>query len=145
MTKETKCKVEGCENNVFQVGFCTKHYAQNYRHGKILKRTRYDSNEVINHKTYSEIIVYTGYSDPVEGARFKIDNCDVAKVTNYKWCIHDINSKTIHPYITTHVKGSNKKIPLRSVIIKGYVSGITRVRFINKDKLDYRSENLLIS
>jgi len=40
------CKIKDCNNKVYQCGYCSKHYSQIYRHGKI-SRTIYDKNDYI--------------------------------------------------------------------------------------------------
>lgn len=41
---DKRCIIENCNNNVLAKGFCSKHYKQMYRHGKILSRTIYEKN-----------------------------------------------------------------------------------------------------
>lgn len=37
-----KCKAPNCENEHYTIGYCRKHYTQNYRHGHTLDVTRCD-------------------------------------------------------------------------------------------------------
>ena len=55
---------------------CGKHYQQMRNHGRILKRTMYDPNEIIDCGDYYEICLYSGNSEQIEIARTKIDKDD---------------------------------------------------------------------
>lgn len=41
------CSVPNCDEKYYGKGYCEKHYKQIKKHGKILKRTKYDPNEII--------------------------------------------------------------------------------------------------
>ena len=116
MENFTKCKVEGCENNIWartiKKGYCRRHYQQMYIYGKILKRNRFDPNEIIDCGDYYEICLY-GFAkkgkEPKEIARTKIDKEDLEKIKDYKWCL------TTNGYV--HSMSNNKHIFLHSLIM----------------------------
>lgn len=84
-----KCTVQGCRKLAIGNGYCSKHYHQIRRLGKILDnnpdRIYTDNNEIVIHddKKYAEIILYN--KDNYEKARAIIDLEDVDKIKNYKW------------------------------------------------------------
>jgi hypothetical protein len=82
---EKKCKVKNCNNKCHANNYCHKHFSQWYKYGKILKRTMFDKNEIINCDNYYEICLYSGRGEQKEVARTKIDKEDLEKVKNYKW------------------------------------------------------------
>lgn len=69
------------------IGFlCGKHYLQWVRHGRILNRTRYDPNDIIdNNDGTSSIILYNSKSEPVGSAL--IDTVLVSVISKDKWCL----------------------------------------------------------
>lgn len=77
------CSVEGCNNKHLAKGYCDKHYKQIKKYGRILERTRFDPNEIIEYDDYAEIALYN--QDCKEVARTIIDLDDVDKVKQYKW------------------------------------------------------------
>lgn len=86
MKEEKKCSICKSTNRVCstQMGLlCSKHYLQFKRHGKILSRTMYDSNDILLHDNYAEIILYNRKGE--EKAKTIIDLEDVDKVKNKKW------------------------------------------------------------
>jgi len=123
-----KCKVKGCDNNVFCKGYCSRHYKQVYRYGKILERTKFDLNEIIDCGDYYEICLYKGQVEQKEVARAKIDKEDLDKVKDIKWGLNN------YGYVI------NKKIKLHQLVIgkkEGYI-----IDHINHNKLDNRKQNL---
>ena len=92
-----KCLVENCENNAHsksrgEKGYCSRHYAQINQNGKILKRTRFDPNEIIDCGNYYEICLYSGCGEQKEVARAEIDKEDLEKVKSYKWHLMVVNT-----------------------------------------------------
>ena len=123
------CKIEGCNNKHYAKGYCSKHYTQLRRHGEVLDRTKYDSNEIIIHDTYAEIIIYNQKCEEIAKALIDID--DIEKCKQYKWFFsghgYIVNSNYIklHRFITNCPKGKE-------------------VDHINHNKLDNRKSNLRI-
>ena len=95
--KET-CSVEGCDNKYLAKGYCDKHYRQFKRHGKILERTRYDKNEIIEYKDFAEVVLYDKNNKEI--ARTKIDLKNIDLVKNYKWFLSS------NKYVVTNTENS---------------------------------------
>lgn len=129
------CKIKGCNNSAAYKdngcnGYCSKHYQQMKLHGKILKRTRYDENKIIDCGDYCEICLYSGCSEQKEIARTKIDKNDLDKVKKYKWGLNK------QGYVRN---ASNKKF-LHQLILgkkKGFITDHK-----NLDPLNNRKQNL---
>jgi hypothetical protein len=83
--KCTYCENIGFKNKAFGIVLCRKHVAQLKRNGVILKRTRYDENEIILYKNekIAEIILYDLHNK--ESGRAIIDIDNVEAIRNYKW------------------------------------------------------------
>ena len=84
------CQITNCSNSKvymnkeFNMLICPKHLAQLKRHGKILSRTRFDSNEIIIvDKDYAEILLYNKKNSVI--ARTKIDIEDIIRCKAHKW------------------------------------------------------------
>lgn len=122
------CSVEGCNNKVHAKGYCSKHYMQVRRYGYVLERTKYDSNKIILHDKYAEIVMYN--KDCEEIARATVDIEDVDKVKNYKWCLS-------HGYAM-----HSGKFFLHRLIMNCPDDMV--IDHINHDPLDNRKENLRI-
>jgi hypothetical protein len=124
-----KCKVKGCCSKILAKEYCNKHYWQMFRHGKILKRTRFDKNEIINCNDYCKIVVYSGRGEQHIIGAIKIDKNCLLKVKKYKWCL-----RKGYPF------SANKKINLTTLIM-GYRPGF-EIDHINHNILDNRKRNL---
>lgn len=123
-----KCTVDGCNNKHRCKGYCQKHYRQFKRHGHILERTRFDSNEIIEYEDYAEIVLYD--KNDKEVARALIDLEYVDSVKKYKWCFtqgyaHNDKLGRLHRFIMN---------PPDDMVVD----------HINHNKLDNRCENLRI-
>lgn len=124
-----KCKVEGCNCKHHAKGYCSKHYTQVRRYGKVLNRTKYDPNEIIEYEDYAEVILYNEECEEV--GRTLIDLDDVERVKKYKWFFsghgYVVNSEYVklHRFITNCPKSME-------------------VDHINHNKLDNRKSNLRI-
>jgi len=109
---------------------CAKHREQMKKYGKILKRTVFDKNEIIDCGDYCEIVLYNKYCQEV--AKTKIDKEDLSKTKQHKW---GIDGKG---YSVSRING--KMIKLHQFII-GKKDGYT-IDHKNRDKLDNRKQNL---
>ena len=107
MENYKKCKVENCENNIYEKEYCCKHYHHINRYGKILERTNRDPNEIIDCGEYCEICLYNRKHEEVGRAR--IDKEDLEKVKNYKW---DLNGRG---YVVAYI--NRKTIGLHQLIL----------------------------
>lgn len=128
-----KCKVDGCENKYYGVGYCGRHYQQIQKSGVLSTRTKYDKNEIIDCGDYIELCLYSGRSEQFEVARTKIDKNDLEKVRPYKW-------RLINGYVKKH-RGDNIQTFLHRLIMGKPSTGCV-VDHINTDKLDNRKKNL---
>ncbi len=125
-----ECSVDGCENIVSSIGYCSKHYMQFRRHGKILERTRKDPNEIVYHKDYAEIILYDKKSNRV--AEALVDREDVEMLRKYKWYCQK--------YARAHIGG--KLVFMHRLIMNPGENLI--VDHINHNRLDNRKKNLKV-
>lgn len=116
----------------FGKSLCVKHYHQMRSNGKILERTIFDRNEIVNHKDFSEIILLN--KDGSEKARVIIDNEDISKVKDYKWYL----AATGYPQY-----GNSSKAILMHRLIMGFPIGM-QIDHISRNKLDNRKSNLRI-
>lgn len=88
------CIVNGCEKKPIAKGYCSKHYSQIKRHGKILQRTNKDLNDIKIYGNYAEIVLYSNGGKIIDSAI--IDAEDVKKVNKYKWHRTDKQRKTYY-------------------------------------------------
>ena len=108
---------------------------QKFRHNKIFQ-TIYESNEIIKHDKYSEIVLRDKYGN-ITGYT-KIDNEDVERVVMYKW---HIKAGMHTNYATAHID-QEKKILLHKLILN--YDGDDDIDHINHNGLDNRKNNLRI-
>lgn len=125
------CSVEGCHNSHYAKGFCNKHWSQMRLHGKILKRTRFDPNEVFIKGDICRVKLYNMKNEVI--AETIIDSEDWPKVKGKKWCL------SRHYVVTKKVKGESAY--LHHHILGEPASG-QEVDHINGNKLDNRKLNL---
>lgn len=121
------CKVEGCNGKHKAKGYCNKHYIQMRDFGEI-RRTRFDSNEIIEYEDHAEIVLYNKHCEEI--GRTLIDLDDVDKARSYKWGINKGYAQ------------SSKGILLHRLIMNPGDDMV--VDHINHDKLDNRKDNLRI-
>ena len=120
--------------------FCSKHYAQLNRYGRIIDpspRTTNDRNECVMHDDYAEIIIRS--QDNKIDAVVKIDLDDVDKCLAYKWAVSDrVPGKK--QYARGRIYGRNVRMHR---FILGYEGDLV-VDHINHDTFDNRKSNLRI-
>jgi len=102
---------------------CNKHYLHITRHGRILPRTRFDKNEIIDKKEYCEIKLYNKNKISLIDSKYK----NIVK--KYKWRLSDQGYAICD------------KIRLHQLIIGGKIKGLD-IDHINRNKLDNREKNL---
>jgi len=122
-----KCKVKDCESKNKTREYCSKHYQQFIKYGKILVRSRSTPNKIIIKKDYCEMVLYNQKCKEV--ARTLFDKKYLEKVKQHKWCLD--NNKYVH----------NGKIRLHTFINGKPPQGLV-TDHINRNKLDNRDENL---
>lgn len=123
------CSVEGCSNKYLAKGYCSKHYTQLRRYGKILDRTRNDLNEIIEYDDYAEIILYNKQHDEIARAIIDLDNIDSVK--QYKWCLNGNG----YPF--------NNQVGFLHRFIKDCPEDMV-IDHINHNRLDNRYDNLRV-
>lgn len=79
------CKVEGCENTVCKKGYCSKHYQQMRRCGKILTMTKFDKNVIYEENGIYRMKLYNNKSEVISETIF--NNFHLEKIRKYKWCL----------------------------------------------------------
>ncbi len=126
-----KCKVNNCENTKIKArGYCGKHLAQLYIYGKILERTIFDKNKIIDCGDHYEICLYN--IKHKETGRTLIDKEDLDKVKNYKW----------HLNKDGYVLQKNKKNIFLHHLIIGYPQKYYVVDHRDANPLNNRKSNL---
>lgn len=131
---EQKCTVLNCNNKILAKGLCLKHYKQQYRNGKISKRTIYDKNEFIIKDGVCTIICFNKNGEIL--AKAIIDEVDYEKVKDKKWSYLKIG----------YLMCSNENLYLHRYIMQDYMKNNTQdtIDHINRNKLDNRKINLRI-
>lgn len=128
------CSVEGCAcrtaNNI--VEWCSRHYMQMRKYGKILEETIMDKNVIEIKDGYAEIILKNKKLKEI--GRTLIDIEDVEKVKNIKWHLIQTGG---------YVCGNNKNG--KDFLLHRYVMNAKEgelIDHINGDKLNNRKSNL---
>lgn len=106
------CSVDTCNGKVKAHGYCSKHYAQIKRHGKISKSI-YDPNEIVFVNNDCHIILTNRKMDEIGIA--VIDKKDYTLIKGYKWYIsHDnyvkSDSTKDRPYLHRLIMGCPKNM-----------------------------------
>lgn len=132
------CQVPGCNSHQYRKGYCNRHYLQIWRHGKILKQTKYDSNKIIQLKNACLIILYSKDFSKISVAI--IDKEDLYKIKKHKWsAVKDGNVL----YAQMHTKNKKGKlITLRMHRLIMNAKKGCRVDHRSRNGLDNRKENL---
>lgn len=115
--------------------YCTKHAFQIEKHGKILKRTRFDPNEIILYNDYAELILY--YNDGSEKDRTIINLDDVDNCKKHKW--HKKHSNNGKHYVFTRING--QPVRLHRFVLNFYDLKL-EIDHINGNSMDNRKNNL---
>ena len=123
------CKVNYCNDKHYSLGYCSKHYRQFKKYGRILKQTRFTPNEIINCGDYYEICLCSFKQKEI--ARTKIDKDDLEKAKKYKWGL------TLNGYAIN----STNKLFLHH-LLGGTTAKNLCTDHINRDRLDNRKKNL---
>ncbi len=124
-----QCSVDGCGNKHFAKGYCSKHYSQWRRHGKIFERTIFSKNKIVAHEGYSELVLYN--KQGVEVGRSLIDNLDVDTVSKYKWYLNADGYA---------IGGKDNRTRLHRFLLKP--DRDNDIDHINNNRLDNRRKNL---
>lgn len=80
------CELPECNCRGFQrynkILLCAKHYSQMKNHGKILERTIFDKNEIIEDGEIAYIVLYDKKCNEVGRTIIDSKNVDIVKVAN---------------------------------------------------------------
>jgi len=134
---DLECEICGIKNKEKHIRYnteldkhlCSKHYYQLKRHGKVLKRTIYDSNKIVKYKDYAVVFLYN--QEGLKIAETKVNLNKLEEIKKYKWRL------TNNGYVKT---GDNTL--LHRFIMDCPDNKV--VDHINKNKLDNRKSNLRI-
>ncbi len=127
------CRVEGCNQKHFVKGYCNRHYHQQHRHGKVLRRTRYDPNKFIIEKDICRIKLFDQNGN--ESAETIIDVEDYDKVKNIKWNLD------FYGYVVCQRKYGNLRMHR---VVLGLSKGDENPEHIDCNSLNNRKPNLRI-
>ena len=127
------CKVKDCGIKYYGRGYCNKHWQQIYTYGKILKRTKFTPNKIIDCGDYCKIITYD--INRKEKACVLFSKQHIDKVKQFKWCIDKKH------YCSASIKGKKIKLKLHHLIFGIPPKGLV-IDHINRNPLDNRDENL---
>lgn len=113
--------------------YCWSHYLQMNRHGRLLERTKYTPNDIIEYEDRAEIVLYEGERQPI--ARAIIDLADLPLVRPYKW--HRASRKG-KAYVETYI---NRKAVFLHHLFLPCIKGLD-VDHIDGNSLNNRRSNL---
>jgi hypothetical protein len=128
------CKVEGCISNTIRAnGYCSRHYYQINKYGKILDRINRDTNVIHIKDTYAIIDLYDRIGNKI--CETLIDLEDIPKVKSIGW--HLTPNKRNTRYCI-----SNKGVLLHRLLMDDPEGMV--IDHINHNGLDNRKCNLRI-
>lgn len=133
------CKVCGITENETKVykDLCRKHYLQIKRHGHILTRTIYDTNEISIENNIATMNLYDKKGNKIAETIF--DSKHVDKVKKYKWYLRTHKNNSLK-YVMGTI--NSKKIFLHRFILNTPSNKV--VDHINGNTLDNRESNTRI-
>lgn len=132
-----KCIVENCEKEVLAKGYCSKHYTQIKRYGKIFKYSYRDkTNHIEIVDDHAEIFLIDRNNEIC--AKAIIDIEDIDKVKNIKWHRSDLQRNTYY------CMSNNRTYRRLHRLILGITEPNIFIDHINHNGLDNRKENLRI-
>lgn len=117
---------------------CSKHYKQEWRHGKMLDqnpRTGNDLNEIRVLDDHAEMDIYDRYGNVVATALISIESIEDVRFT--KWCLGSRN------YIITNRDPWGNRNSLHRLVMHKYDNDL-EVDHINNNPLDNRLQNLRV-
>lgn len=127
------CKVDECSGRVTGFGYCQKHYVQYKRHGKVLKNSKNEFNEIVDKGTYYEIILVNNKYEEVGRAKIDKEDLNIIKQAN-RWCL-------------TKAKYAGSKVGLMHRLIMNAEENdeVDHKKVGIKYRLDNRKKNLRIA
>jgi hypothetical protein len=131
------CEICGDDNGIryskeINKCLCSKHYQQVYLYGRILERTYFDKNDLIEHDEFIEIILRDKNCDDVGIALVSIEHLE--KIKKHKWHLRSDG------YVECRI---NKKIMLLHRFVTNAKSE-EYVDHIDRNKLNNLDSNLRI-
>lgn len=132
-----KCIVENCEKEAIAKGYCSKHYTQLKRHGKIFKYSYRDKTNHIKIVDDHAEIFLIGKDNEI-CAKALIDIEDIDKVKNIKWHRSDFQRNTYYCMSNDSTYKRLHRLVLEITDPNVFID------HINHNGLDNRKENLRI-
>jgi len=129
LASKTICIVDGCNSQAMGKKYCVRHYKQMYRHGKILKRTRFDPNEFVANGAICKIFLYDKNGE--KQAEAIIDIEDMEKCKTVKWSLNG------NGYVW-----SDSKLYLHNFVLNRKTNMMKLTDHRDHDKLNNRKNNL---
>ena len=129
------CSVEGCDKQVIAKGYCSKHYNQIRKYGKILENTSADPNIIKKVGDYAEMYLYNAKHELVGKALIDLD--DIERIKQYRWSTNKNREKNLYVQCTKLRTGLHR-------FIMNVTDSKTIVDHINRNPLDNRKCNLRI-
>ena len=77
------CNVENCGKLCLAKGLCPRHYHQQKIFGHVLKRSKFDPNEIIKYEDHAEVIMFNANHEEI--ARALIDLENIPLIQQFKW------------------------------------------------------------
>lgn len=129
---DNQCRIR----NIKGMSLCPKHLTQYYRYGYFLTETIYDSNNIIVHDDYAEIVLKDKYQNIVGTALIDLEDVNVCR--KYKWHLRKSGKNR---YAIASLP-NNEKLHLHRLVL-GY-DGSEDVDHIDHNGLNNRKSNLRI-
>jgi len=123
-----------CGEAYYSTGFCRRHYIQVKRYGRVLKRTRYDPNEIKTKAGVARVFLYDRNGN--KKAEALVDANDVSKISKYKW------SQASAGYAICWPDGSKGELLYMHHLILGHPPTGKMTDHKNQNRLDNRKSNL---
>lgn len=131
------CKVAGCGRAARYKKLCQRHIHHMRTHGRILRRTQNDPNEIVLRDGYAEIVLYDRKQR--ETGRALVDVEDLPCIVGFKWCIQKGSG-----YVVSQRR--QKRVFLHRIILNAPVGlDCDHKKLGKKAKLDNRKSNLRLA
>ena len=134
MESGLKCSVPGCDRPLVSKLHCDRCRTQLRKYGKILPRTKYDPNDIIDRQDGTSEIILRNRKQEVSG-RALVDTEDVSTLEHLHW---HLKSFCVQAYDKT----TSKLVTLSRYLMDPPEGA--RIAYLNHNFLDNRKENLRI-
>ena len=132
------CTVDRCDGKVVGKGYCSKHWQQYHKFGKIKERVNRDPNEIFIRDGVGIIVLYDKQNRP--HAETLIDVEDIDRCKNIKWSVISMNPKHRLMYVVTN-RVQVKKHDLISERLHAFLMGVKTNSEIHVDHKDGNTFN----